>query len=382
MRRLLLVICAVFAAASVVSFSALAAHAQSDDQYGSSDGAEGTQVLEEDTAPEEGSSGVLPSEDQPAEEPEGDFVSQGSTVDPDAPAAVAAQKDLAVEDSLPEYSQVVDNTTKGSFRAPGWKVQRGSLSYEGSYASSGSGAKPARFEVEIPTTNDYSVYAWWPQALRNGLASTFTVEAADGARSDKVDQRNEGGMWIMIGSFAMEKGQREIEVAPGEGGQAMADAVMVIRGEMALPPEDSEGPIAGASAQRFAGTDSRSLSRFSGRDIVRQAKRHKGDNYKWGTCARRLKSCTCLTKVSVAPFGHKLPMSENGQWRYDRSRKVSKKRPGDEVFFKNNSGVINHVGIYSGNGYLVHASTYFGEVVNSEMHYVKGYSGAKRFKSR
>jgi hypothetical protein len=75
MRRLLLVVCAVFAAASVVSFSALAAHAQSDDQYGSSDGAEETQDLQENTAPEESASGALSSEDQPAEEPEGDFVS-------------------------------------------------------------------------------------------------------------------------------------------------------------------------------------------------------------------------------------------------------------------------------------------------------------------
>jgi cell wall-associated NlpC family hydrolase len=384
MRRLLFVICAVFAAALVVSLTTLSAKAQTGEQYEASDGAEATQEQQETTATQET---TAPDESAPdsasgASPSEGDFVSQGSTVDPDAPAAVAAQKDLAVEESLPEYSQVVDNTTKGAFRAPGWKAQRGPQSHKGSYVSSSSGAKPARFEVEIPTTNDYSVYAWWPQARGNGLASTFTVETADGARSDKVDQRNEGGMWIKIGAFAMQKGQRHIEVAPGDDGLAVADAVMVIRGEMALPP-DME--LAGTSMERSGTTDSKSVSRFSGRDVVRQAKRHMGDRYRYATCTRSLKSCTCLTKKAVKPFGHRMGMTEAGQWKYSGSRRVDKPRvrPGDEVFFKEGGGSrITHVGIYSGNGYLVHASTYFGKVVNSQMKYLRGYSGAKRFKSR
>ena len=369
MRRLLFVICAIFAAASVVSFSTLA-EAQSTDQYGSAGDAEASQDPSESAAPD--ASGASSSSRG--------SVSQGSAVDPDSPEAVAAQADLAVEERLPDYSQVVDNTTKGAFQAPGWKVQRASLSHEGSHVSSGSGAKPARFEVEIPSTNDYSVYAWWPQAPKNGLASRFTVETADGERSDKVDQRNEGGMWIKIGAFAMQKGQRYVEVAPGKSGLAVADAIMVIRGEMALPP-DME--LAGTSMERSGTTDSKSISRFSGRDVVRQAKRHIGDRYRYATCTQTLKSCTCLTKMAVKPFGHRLPMTESGQWEYSGSSKVSKKRPGDEVFFKEGGGSrITHVGIYSGNGYLVHASTYFNKVVNSKMQYLKGYSGAKRFKSR
>jgi cell wall-associated NlpC family hydrolase len=78
-------------------------------------------------------------------------------------------------------------------------------------------------------------------------------------------------------------------------------------------------------------------------------------------------------------------MTEIGQWRYDGSRNIdrSRLRPGDEVFFKEGgSNNITHVGIYSGNGRIVHASTYFNKVVESEMRYIKGYFGAKRFKSR
>jgi hypothetical protein len=36
--------------------------------------------------------------------------------------------------------------------------------------------------------------------------------------------------------------------------------------------------------------------------------------------------------------------------------------------------------MYSGNGYVLHASSYWGKVVNSKMKYVKGYFGAKRIR--
>jgi hypothetical protein len=34
--------------------------------------------------------------------------------------------------------------------------------------------------------------------------------------------------------------------------------------------------------------------------------------------------------------------------------------------------------MYSGNGYVLHASSYYAEVVESEMRYLKGYAGARR----
>ena len=126
--------------------------------------------------------------------------------------------------------------------------------------------------------------------------------------------------------------------------------------------------------------------RASGRDVVRAAKRYIGTKYRYGTCTKTRMSCTCLTKKVFRKFGHKLPMSESGQWKYKRGKKVakSKVRPGDMVFFKEGGRKrgITHVGIYSGRGNLVHASAYFGKVVESKMKYIKGYSGAKRLKPR
>jgi cell wall-associated NlpC family hydrolase len=126
--------------------------------------------------------------------------------------------------------------------------------------------------------------------------------------------------------------------------------------------------------------------RASGNHVVRAAKRYIGTKYRYSACTRSRMSCTCLTKRVFAKFGHKLPMSEGGQWRYERGRKVGKSslRPGDIVFFKEGGRRrgITHVGIYSGKGNLVHASAYFGKVVESKMRYIRGYAGAKRLKPR
>ncbi len=376
MRLFVFVVCAVFVSISVVTFSTLSAEAQSTDQYGSSDGSEDPQSMSENPAPD-----ASPSE---ASSSEGDFVSQGSVAEPDSPEAVAAQEDLAEEERLPDYSQVVDNTTKGAFRAPGWKAQRGSLSHDGSFVAAEGVKSPARFGVKIPSSNDYSVYAWWPEAAKGGTAR-YGVQTASGMKWSEVEQgADSSGMWVKIGNFAMEEGQRTVQVAAKsvDGGQVVADAVAVVRGE-AAPPEDQTMT---ASGERSTATDGRRLNRFGGRDVVRQARRHIGDRYRYSTCTRSAKSCTCLTKTAVQPFGHRMGMTEAGQWRYNGSRKIdrSRLRPGDEVFFKENgpSGPITHVGIYSGNGRIVHASKFWGKVVEKEIKYIDGYFGAKRFRSR
>ena len=142
------------------------------------------------------------------------------------------------------------------------------------------------------------------------------------------------------------------------------------------PPSDLEGDQVAATSR----------GRASGNAVVRAARRHIGTRYRYATCTASRMSCTCLTKKTWARFGHKLSMSEGGQWKYGRARSVAKSRlrKGDIVFFKEGGRRrgITHVGLYSGRGKLVHASAYFGKVVESKMRYIKGYSGAKRLRPR
>jgi cell wall-associated NlpC family hydrolase len=123
----------------------------------------------------------------------------------------------------------------------------------------------------------------------------------------------------------------------------------------------------------------------SGRNIVRVARWHIGTPYRSsppGRCrAYRSEDCSCTTKLVFKKFGKRLPENPVRQWKRLHNY-VSKAhlRRGDLVFFKEagRSRPITHVGIYSGRGNLLHASNYFGKVVESKMRYVRGYSGAKR----
>ena len=200
---------------------------------------------------------------------------------------------------------------------------------------------------------------------------------------------------------AASQGQSASEEPPQAEGTAPDGG----RSGVAEPEDVDESPSQGSFTEGRAGPDEPSLvddtpptaderseplatsrARASGNAVVRAARRHLGTRYRYATCSRSRMSCTCLTKKTWARFGHKLSMSEGKQWRYDRARKVakSKLRPGDIVFFKEagRRRGITHVGLYSGRGNLVHASAYFGKVVESKMRYIKGYSGAKRLRPR
>jgi cell wall-associated NlpC family hydrolase len=313
------------------------------------------------------------------------FISQGSALGASSAQLAAVRADVAEEAGLPDYTQVVDNDTGGRFSAPGWRKGSdgsgvGQVSHGGSYVSSGSGGQPARFQVEIPTSNDYTVYAWWPAFSDNSEAARFGIDTAAGRRWTSVDQTRDGGMWVKLGTYAMSRGERTIQLSAGD---TVADAVAVVRGDVTMPPDDGEN-----TATHEAGTYSAtSVSNPTPRDVVRVARRWMFTPYRYATCTRSRMSCTCETKKTYKRFGHELGMGEMQQWRYnDRQvRKIrdrSNLRRGDEVFFKENGpyNPITHVAVFSGNGNVVHASVYYGKVVESKMKYLNGYFGAKRYK--
>jgi cell wall-associated NlpC family hydrolase len=118
------------------------------------------------------------------------------------------------------------------------------------------------------------------------------------------------------------------------------------------------------------------------------ARRHLGTRYTKSPphhCrAYRKEDCSCHTRVVFRRFGRTLPDNPPSQWKRGKRVKKANLRPGDLVFFdENRNGKLqpwDHVGIYSGHGNLIHASSYFGEVVESRMKWIDGYWGAKRIR--
>ena len=125
-----------------------------------------------------------------------------------------------------------------------------------------------------------------------------------------------------------------------------------------------------------------------GRNIASVGRWHIGTPYRHsppGLCrGYRWEDCSCFTRLVIKHFGKTLPESPVKQWQRGRKIARSDLHPGDLVFFKEagRNRAITHVGIYSGRGNLIHASNYFGKVVESKMRYIRGYFGAKRLNWR
>ena len=304
-----------------------------------------------------------------AEEPgAASSVSEGSSSEARAPAEARE----IMQPPTP-YSQIVDNASAGRFSQLGWEESTGGKArYYGtgySYVDASRVGAPALFKVEIPTTDYYTVYARWPDLKGNNPATRIGVSTTSGIEWTKVDQRRDGGMWVRIGAYEMEPGDHYAVQISGyrAKGRVVADAVMVVRGTQVAPLEADTGVVASGEGQ----------------DVIQRARNHIGTPYIHsppGSCeAHQAEDCSCLTSIVLSRW---LDMADHPveQWEYGREVEKSKLRPGDLVFFKEDgeSNPITHVAIYSGMGNIIHASAYWGEVVERPMDQVSGYYGARR----
>ena len=115
--------------------------------------------------------------------------------------------------------------------------------------------------------------------------------------------------------------------------------------------------------------------------VIRSGRKYLGVPYVSGTpkpCSGSQMDCDCFTKRTFNDLG--IPL---GWWtdqiNYGRRVSLTNRRPGDLLFFsEDGSGYLTHLGIQSYNGYLLHASSYYGKVVESELRYVNGLYAARR----
>jgi cell wall-associated NlpC family hydrolase len=116
--------------------------------------------------------------------------------------------------------------------------------------------------------------------------------------------------------------------------------------------------------------------------VVQAAYRHLGARYVWGASRPGAFDCSGFTMYVMRQVGVSLPHSSSAQFRMGRSVSRDNLQAGDLVFFSlGTRGVVGHVGVYIGNGRMIHASTpSTGVIVSSlsERYYVSRYLGARR----
>ncbi len=118
-------------------------------------------------------------------------------------------------------------------------------------------------------------------------------------------------------------------------------------------------------------------------DIISYAKKYLGVKYVWGGSSPKGFDCSGFVKYVYDHFGVTLNRNSASQAKNGTKVKKMELKPGDLVFFDTNGGLnrINHVGIYMGNGKMIHSSSHYGGVVITEINsgfYAKNYMTARR----
>lgn len=114
--------------------------------------------------------------------------------------------------------------------------------------------------------------------------------------------------------------------------------------------------------------------------IISTAKRYLGVKYVWGGTTPSGFDCSGFTQYVFTQHGISLPRVSRDQYNTGRSVSLSNLQPGDLIFFSlDEDKVIDHVGIYTGNGEFINASSSKGVTVYTLGSYWKShYIGAKR----
>ena len=93
----------------------------------------------------------------------------------------------------------------------------------------------------------------------------------------------------------------------------------------------------------------------SGKDLVKTAKQFDGLRYLWAGVAAYGFDCSGFTYSIFKAHGIDLPRDSGEQAKAGKAVSSSNLKPGDLLFFSTSSGTVHHVGMYVGDGKMIHS---------------------------
>jgi cell wall-associated NlpC family hydrolase len=93
-----------------------------------------------------------------------------------------------------------------------------------------------------------------------------------------------------------------------------------------------------------------------------------GTPYRFGGISSQALDCSAFVQKVFRANGIELPRDSRAQAKYGYKVSLSELKPGDLLFFKTYKRDVSHVGIYIGDGKMVHAATRGGRVMVSSIH--------------
>lgn len=140
-----------------------------------------------------------------------------------------------------------------------------------------------------------------------------------------------------------------------------------------------------AKVEVFSKVDRKGLDAVT-RALLDEADSWRGTPYLWGGNTRDGVDCSgFVLQVFKSSAGIPLPRVSGQQYEYCRPIDKSNLEPGDLVFFatSNKHDGVSHVGIYIGNGFMIHSSSSKGVIVSdlNSNYYSTHYYGGGRVES-
>lgn len=94
--------------------------------------------------------------------------------------------------------------------------------------SCGTGRDTYRWTPSLTKAGKYQVYLWWPSNRNRSTRVPVTVVSSTGAVSKMVDQKSNGGSWVLHGTYDFAAGTAGYAEVSDANGQAGADAVRFV----------------------------------------------------------------------------------------------------------------------------------------------------------
>lgn len=132
--------------------------------------------------------------------------------------------------SDPAIEIIVDDRDSASVSRRGrWKGSRWSDPWAGRSLYSIGRSSTFRWKFDVPVRGTYDIYLWWTSDRRRSSRVPVTVSYNGGEDVQYRNQKDGGGRWQLLGSYAlMPGGDHYVEVS-AQNGQTAADAIRVIQ---------------------------------------------------------------------------------------------------------------------------------------------------------
>ena len=249
--------------------------------------------------------------------------------------------------SLSKGSKVTITSTKGDWhkiKMSNGKTGWVSADYIKISSSNSSSSSSSSVNNKIGTVNTSSLN------VRKGAGTNYSVIA-----TVKSGQK--------VGILSSKNGWYNVLLSNGKKGWVSSKYIKVSNGDPNSVLQDN--------------TDTNKAAK-----IVALAKKQLGKPYEWGAEGPNSFDCSGLTYYVYKQHGITLPRSSKAQSQKGKTISKSNLQAGDLVFFNTNGSGVSHVGIYIGNGNMIH-STKPGDVVKTtsinSSYYKNKFVTAKRY---